>query len=153
MFISLFVEYLFISLMHQNLAVTLIKVIQLAWHISWWSQNPCQQIPPRGPDAKKVYVNGSGSRNIILLIFHLMDYVLYHHNIYPTRVYIVTCDNRSVFFTWLTAEVWSIVIFNIILYSQSLSLVEVLKLLETQQFVWCLFFPSHKSAHNLFFLF
>jgi hypothetical protein len=30
---------------------------------------------------KKLHVNGSGSRNIILLFYHLMDYILYHHNI------------------------------------------------------------------------
>jgi hypothetical protein len=69
------------------------------------SINPCQQIPPRGPDAKKVYVNGSGSRNTIFLIYHLMDYILYHHNIYPTRAYIVSCDYIDHFFTWLIAEV------------------------------------------------
>jgi hypothetical protein len=64
-------------------------------------QNSCQQIPPRGPDAKFFFVlTDPDLETFILLIYHLMDYALCHHNIYPTRAYIVSCDCGSVFFVY-----------------------------------------------------
>jgi hypothetical protein len=93
---------------------------------------------PSRSGCEKVYVNGSGSRNTILLIYHLMDYVLYHHNIYPTRAYIVSCNYIDHFF--YMAHSWSLINHRIFCM-QSLSLVEVFKKLpETQQFVWYPFF-------------